>query len=172
MSRMLTLLRSTRPRRLSRSDGIAPGARPALTPALPVFALRVGPAGARSFGVSLSRVDRALREVLADTARFVPSARPVVTVVLPEAVHLVVCARRETVEILGAGLLRALRGIAETGENDPERSSAPKEAVDLRLSILRVGGLVSAAGTVLDLPRARGLVASDESWPWARAGEA
>lgn len=160
MNRVLTLLR---PRRTAAVRSAPPAARPAgPRGSVGVFAIRVGHSGATPFQSSLGQLDAMLREVLDAQGR--DAIRPVATVVLPEAVHLVVCGRSERIERFSDRLLarfeRSESGSGTGGANRP-----------LRLSVLRVGGLAAAAGTILDLPRARGLVSSGESWPWASAGE-
>ena len=162
MNRVLTRLR---PRRGAAVRSVPPAARPAgARGSIGVFAIRVGHSGATPFRSSLGQLDAMLREVLDAQGR--EAVRPVATVVLPEAVHLVVCGRSERVERFSDGLLaRFERSESERGDGD-EVARRP-----LRLSVLRVGGLAAAAGTILDLPRARGLVSSGESWPWASAGE-
>lgn len=161
MNRVLTLLR---PRRTASVRSAPPAARPAgPRGSVGVFAIRVGHSGATPFRSSLGQLDALLREVLDSQGR--EAIRPVATVVLPEAVHLVVCGRSERIERFSDRLLARFER-SESGTGPEVASDRP-----LRLSVLRVGGLAAAAGTILDLPRARGLVSSGESWPWASAGE-
>jgi hypothetical protein len=154
----------------------APSARrpPGANPAGSVFAIRVGPSGARRFLPSLARIDSTVREILGSEPGQ-SRLRPVATVILPEAIHLVVCGQAGEAERLGRRLAVAVESI-EAGERsgEPERFRSESPNVDdpLRLSILRTGGLVSTAGVVLGLPRARGLVGSGVAWPWSRSGEA
>lgn len=160
MNRVLTLLR---PRRTVSARSAPPAARPAgPRGSVGVFAIRVGHSGATPFRSSLGQLDAMLREVLDAQGR--DAIRPVATVVLPEAVHLVVCGRSERIERFSDRLLARF----ERSESGGGAGVADRP---LRLSVLRVGGLAAAAGTILDLPRARGLVSSGESWPWASAGE-
>jgi len=180
MTNVLTILRRLPRRPLARAP-LPIRNRPVAGRSVGVFAIRIGPAGARRFRSSLARLDAAVRESLAATearGRELASVRPVATVLLPEALHLVVCGPPESVQKIGDRLLRALEdceldgrltSVAEgAGSGRPESAGEAR----LRLSIIRAGGLAAAAGTVLDLPSARGLVSSGTRWPYSRAGEA
>ena len=164
--RTLSLLR--RPKRAARTLHPRIPGRPPLESVVPTFAIRVGRPSARPFRSSLSHLDDGIRAVL---ARFGGQVRPVATVLLPEALHVVACGSPESV----AGLARELGRILESAEVEtvlaPDGGRAVEPVEPLRISVLRVSSLAGAAGTVLDLPQVRGLVGGGR-WPYAHAGEA
>jgi len=125
------------------------------------FAIRIGCAGGESFATSLGTLDAAVREALEATDR---SMRPVASVLLPEALHLVV--------IGGVGPVTALAQRLEAvfaSREAETRSLEERPSARLRLSVIQVGGAVQAAGTVLDFPRSRGLIGSGGVWPYSQA---
>jgi hypothetical protein len=164
--RTLSLLR--RPSRAARTLHPRIPHRPSAASVVPTFAIRIGHPAALPFLAELAPLDAAIRGCLDSVAGQI---RPVATVLLPEALHVVACGSAEAVrrlaEALGAILESAeVEAILESGLREGRTVLDP-----LRISVIRVSSLVGAAGTVLDLPQARGLVSS-AAWPFRHVGEA